>query len=103
MTTTATTQQPPNHPAMAEFQMDPTIEAVFGPPPPGINLQDDNCMVYNIVACVFFVLAVISVMLRVYVRMTRGAKLALDDHTIVGAIVSRHFGEREKKDLKGSV
>ncbi|KAK8017132.1 hypothetical protein PG991_008208 [Apiospora marii] len=71
---------------MAEFQMDPVIEAVFGPPPPGINLKDDNSIIYNIVACVFFVLAVISVMLRVYVRMTRGAKLALDDHTIVGAI-----------------
>ncbi|KAK8108364.1 hypothetical protein PG984_014165 [Apiospora sp. TS-2023a] len=71
---------------MAEFQVDPIIAAVFGPPPPGTNLQDDNAIVYNIVACVFFALAVISVVLRIYVRMTRGAKLAMDDHTIVGAI-----------------
>lgn len=81
---------------MAEFQMDPIIEMAFGRPPPGMNLEDDNSIVYNIVACVFFVLAVISVALRIYVRMTRGAKLAMDDHTIVGAIVSRARGKRRR-------
>ncbi|KAK8061226.1 hypothetical protein PG997_015447 [Apiospora hydei] len=71
---------------MAEIQVDPIIEAVYGPPPPGLDLNDDNYFIYNIVAIVFFIVAVLSVILRAYVRMTRGAGLAMDDYTIVGAI-----------------
>ncbi|KAK8021971.1 hypothetical protein PG993_012738 [Apiospora rasikravindrae] len=71
---------------MAEIQIDPIIAAVYGQPPPDLDLDADNYFIYNIVAIVFFVLAVISVVLRVYVRMTRGARLAMDDYTIVGAI-----------------
>ncbi|KAK7936586.1 uncharacterized protein PG986_015024 [Apiospora aurea] len=71
---------------MAEIQVDPIIEAIYGPPPPGLDLNDDNYFIYNVVAIVFFILAVLSVILRAYVRMTRGAGLAMDDYTIVGAI-----------------
>ncbi|KAK8076787.1 hypothetical protein PG994_004059 [Apiospora phragmitis] len=71
---------------MAEIQPYPQIVALVGPPPAGLNLREDNYFIYNVVACVFFGLAVVAVMLRVYVRMTRGASLAMDDHTIVAAI-----------------
>ena len=69
--------------------LDPTIAALFGPPPAGMDLTEENYSIYNGVACAFFSLAVVAVILRVYVRITRGASLAIDDHTIVGAIVSR--------------
>ncbi|KAK8117321.1 uncharacterized protein PG998_005602 [Apiospora kogelbergensis] len=66
--------------------VDPMIAALFGPPPAGMDLTEENYSIYNGVACAFFSLAVVAVMLRVYVRITRGASLAIDDHTIVGAI-----------------
>ncbi|PSR81814.1 hypothetical protein BD289DRAFT_438582 [Coniella lustricola] len=70
--------------------IDTTIEAIFGSPPEGTNLNDSLMTGYSVVSCVVMGLAVIAVLLRLYVRTTYNTELknlAVDDYAIVVALV----------------
>jgi hypothetical protein len=60
---------------------------VFGPPPPGVNLEDDRTSQDNAVVATICVLSILTVLLRYFVRLhIQGARLEVDD-CLVGASV----------------
>ena len=72
-------------------EIDPIVEAVFGPAPDGIDLKDSVTVRYNIVSCVVLGLSTVSVALRFYIRTmhnTQMNNLGIDDHTILLGLVS---------------
>ncbi|KAI0554400.1 hypothetical protein F4679DRAFT_525941 [Xylaria curta] len=81
-------------------ELDPFVIAAFGPPPPGINLNEETETRNDIITGVFLALAVISVLARWIARKLSGARLQADDYVIfvslilciVTAIVNILFG-----------
>ncbi|KAH6648816.1 hypothetical protein BKA67DRAFT_373382 [Truncatella angustata] len=69
--------------------VDPIIEAVFGPLPSGISLEDSIAMGYDVVSCVVLGVAAAAVALRFYVRtMGRASNLGIDDYTVLVGLLS---------------
>lgn len=69
--------------------IDPTIEAVFGAAPAGVNLDESVTTLYSIISCVGLGLAIASVALRFYVRTMHSFNtLGADDYTMTIALVS---------------
>lgn len=68
--------------------LDPVILAVFGSPPDGTDLSEEQYVGYDVVSCVVLGLAAAAVALRFWVRMSNRASLAMDDWTILIALVS---------------
>ena len=61
------------------------ITTVFGPPPAGVNLEDDRSSQDNAVVACVCVLAILTVILRYFVRLyIQGFRLEIDD-CLVGA------------------
>lgn len=73
--------------------LDPVILAVFGNPPDGTDLGEEQYVGYDVVSCVVLGLAAAAVGLRFYVRLSHMAKLAIDDWTILIALVSSTIPE----------
>ncbi|KAI4600166.1 hypothetical protein KJ359_001268 [Pestalotiopsis sp. 9143b] len=67
--------------------LDPVILAVFGNPPDGTDLGEEQYVGYDVVSCVVLGLAAAAVALRFYVRLSHMAKLAIDDWTILIALM----------------
>ncbi|KAK6199038.1 hypothetical protein LQW54_010166 [Pestalotiopsis sp. IQ-011] len=67
--------------------LDPVILAVFGNPPDGTDLGEEQYVGYDVVSCVVLGLAAAAVGLRFYVRLSHMAKLAIDDWTILIALM----------------
>ncbi|KPM42205.1 hypothetical protein AK830_g4328 [Neonectria ditissima] len=65
--------------------VDATILAAFGEPPEGMDLEEQRVVAHNVAVCVSLGLAVASVALRLYVRRMKGARLGMDDYTIVAS------------------
>lgn len=68
--------------------VDPTIAAIFGNPPHGLNINQETVVRYDVVVCVIWGIAAAAVCLRMYVRNLKGAHLSYDDYTIVMGLVS---------------
>lgn len=71
--------------------IDPTIEAVFGAAPDGMNLSASTTSAYDIISCVVLGIAAASVALRFYIRTmynTQAKNLGVDDYTILLGLVS---------------
>jgi hypothetical protein len=61
------------------------ITTVFGPPPAGVNLQDDRTSQDNAVVATVCILAILTVVVRYIVRLyIQGSRLEVDD-CLVGA------------------
>ena len=72
-------------------KLDPTIEAVFGPIPEGLDLSASTTVAYDVVSCVALGLSAAAVALRYWVRTrhnTEAKNLGIDDHTILLGLVS---------------
>lgn len=72
-------------------EIDPVIEAVFGPAPDGVDLKASVTVEWNTISCVVLGLSTISVALRFYIRTmhnTQMKNLGIDDHTILLGLVS---------------
>ncbi|KAF7518898.1 hypothetical protein G7054_g13304 [Neopestalotiopsis clavispora] len=67
--------------------LDPVILAVFGSPPDGTDLSEEQYVGYDVVSCVVLGLAAAAVALRFWVRMSNRASLAMDDWTILIALI----------------
>lgn len=64
------------------------ITTVFGPPPPGINLEDDRIFQDNAVVASICVLAAITVISRFIVRIyVQGVRPEVDDWFIGASVV----------------
>jgi hypothetical protein len=75
--------------------IDPIIEAVFGPPPPSIDLSESRVIVNNVIAVVLLGIATIAVVLRLWARKLQEAGWGSDDWTIIASLVCCfiiHFG-----------
>jgi hypothetical protein len=69
------------------MEIDPLIVAVFGPPPPDIDLTKNEISKNNIAVAVLLVLATIAVILRFTARIIQRNPLKADDWTIILALV----------------
>lgn len=64
------------------------ITTVFGPPPAGINLDDDRTLQDNAVVATICALAILTVILRYFVRLyIQGAKVEVDDYLVGASII----------------
>ncbi|KAI1156473.1 hypothetical protein F4825DRAFT_474382, partial [Nemania diffusa] len=80
--------------------VDPFVITAFGPPPTGINLNDETETRNNVITGVFLALAALSVLARWVARKIRDAHLGADDYAIfvslflciVTGIVNIYFG-----------
>ncbi|KAF7552937.1 hypothetical protein G7Z17_g3963 [Cylindrodendrum hubeiense] len=63
--------------------VDPVILAAFGPPPDGLDIEEQLVVKHNVAVSVSFGLAVVSVALRLYMRRLKGAHLWFDDYAII--------------------
>lgn len=70
-----------------------TIEDVFGPPPPGIDLSENKTPQNNAVMIAMYVIAVVAVVLR-FISRTKVQKtfLGMDDWVTAACLVSIVFG-----------
>ncbi|TDZ34303.1 hypothetical protein C8035_v010761 [Colletotrichum spinosum] len=67
--------------------LDPSIIAIFGEVPAGVDLGEHKVIGYNASVCVVLGLAAISVALRFYVRSIKGAKIWHDDYVILISVI----------------
>ncbi|ROW16956.1 hypothetical protein VPNG_01429 [Cytospora leucostoma] len=67
--------------------LDPFVVAVFGPPPPGIDLYEETETRNDIITAVFLALATLSVVARWAARKISGARLQADDYVIFVSLV----------------
>ncbi|KAI0469814.1 hypothetical protein GGR56DRAFT_661712 [Xylariaceae sp. FL0804] len=67
--------------------IDPIIEAVFGPPPADVDLNESLVGTNNAVAIVLLVLATVAVVLRLWVRRMQRMELKLDDWAVVAGLI----------------
>lgn len=64
------------------------VTTIFGPPPPGINLEDDRISQDNAVVASICVLAVITVISRFIVRIyVQGVRPEIDDWLIGASVI----------------
>ncbi|KAI5467618.1 hypothetical protein BGZ63DRAFT_371683 [Mariannaea sp. PMI_226] len=86
--------------------IDPHMAAIFGPPPAGLDLDEQISTPYNVVVCVTFGIAIAIVALRFFVRKWKGSDLWYDDWaiacstiftsaTVATTILSGQFGAGE--------
>lgn len=68
--------------------VDPTIEAIFGPPPDNVDLIESNVAVNNGAVIAMLSLAAVAVLLRFVARVTLRNPLLADDWAIIVALVS---------------
>lgn len=68
--------------------LDPNIVAIFGEPPPDMDVDSAVTELYNIVICVVFGLAVAIVGLRFWVRKMKTGSLWIDDWAMLVGVVS---------------
>lgn len=68
--------------------VDPAIEAVFGPPPSHIDINDDSVATDNAAIIAMICLATCAVMLRFVGRFMLRNPILLDDYFIILALVS---------------
>ncbi|KAI1080804.1 hypothetical protein F5B20DRAFT_95011 [Whalleya microplaca] len=66
---------------------DPMVVAVFGPPPDGMNLADDQSTANAVVAVVCAVIATVSLVLRLWAKMSQRASVTADDALIFIALI----------------
>lgn len=72
-------------------KVDPTIEAVFGPAPKGLDLTASTRTGYNIVSCAGLGLSTAAVATRFYIRkihQSQKQNLGVDDYTVLLGLVS---------------
>ncbi|KAI5196665.1 hypothetical protein E4T39_07678 [Aureobasidium subglaciale] len=70
--------------------VDTGIQAIFGPPPEGIDLKASVTLGYDVVSCVVLGLAIAAVALRFHIRLmysSQSRNLGVDDYTIVLGLV----------------
>lgn len=67
--------------------VDPFVITAFGPPPTGINLNDETETRNNVITGVFLALAALSVLARWVARKIRDAHLGADDYAIFVSLV----------------
>ncbi|KAI5270707.1 hypothetical protein E4T47_05909 [Aureobasidium subglaciale] len=70
--------------------VDAGIQAIFGPPPEGIDLKASLTLGYDVVSCVVLGLAIAAVALRFHIRLkysSQSRNLGIDDYTILLGLV----------------
>ncbi|KAI5240377.1 hypothetical protein E4T42_08390 [Aureobasidium subglaciale] len=70
--------------------VDAEIQAIFGPPPEGIDLKASVTLGYDVVSCVVLGLALAAVALRFHVRLmysSQSRNFGIDDYTILLGLV----------------
>ncbi|KAI5197320.1 hypothetical protein AUEXF2481DRAFT_9521 [Aureobasidium subglaciale EXF-2481] len=70
--------------------VDAGIQAIFGPPPEGIDLKASVTLGYDVVSCVVLGLALAAVALRFHIRLmysSQSRNLGIDDYTILLGLV----------------
>ncbi|GKU22926.1 unnamed protein product [Fusarium langsethiae] len=65
------------------MELDPNIVAIFGQPPQGLDLNQQQITTYNIVTCIILGIAFAVVALRFYVRNMKSAQLEMDDWAVL--------------------
>ncbi|RYC57529.1 hypothetical protein CHU98_g8683 [Xylaria longipes] len=68
-------------------EVDPFVVAAFGPPPDGINLNEQTETRNDIITGIFLALAILSVSARWAARRLSGARLQADDYVIFASLV----------------
>lgn len=68
-------------------EIDPTIEALFGPLPAGIDLNEDPIPGNDVAVAVLLGIATVAVVLRLLCRHFTSSPLKADDSVIVAALV----------------
>lgn len=70
-----------------EQEIDPGIVAIFGPPPPGLDVFETSITEHLNVLWFCVAVAILFVVLRFASRWVSGAALKADDYSIGGALV----------------
>ncbi|KAH8204966.1 hypothetical protein TruAng_000849 [Truncatella angustata] len=69
------------------MDVDPLILAVFGPPPDGINLNENQRFGHDVSVVVLLVIATVGVALRLAARIVQKSGLKADDYAIIVALM----------------
>ncbi|KAF4980833.1 hypothetical protein FZEAL_3249 [Fusarium zealandicum] len=63
--------------------VDPKVVKIFGPPPEGLDLQNNVITTYNVVVCLVLGIAIAVVGLRFYVRNMKSVQVEMDDWAVL--------------------
>lgn len=65
------------------MEIDPMVLAAFGPPPDGINLEDDAKVKNTVIVLILLFLSALFLSVRIAVRTKQVYGLSLDDYAII--------------------